>query len=262
MSITLTPFALGALCSGHSWEVADEGLLAQQIASVALGQSRHVERVLAGADVRPAPTIASSATAAIDMLTVLGDDPSHRDGWMFQVMSWIAAHRATPGGLIRAPQMRLADKGFDGFQLRIDNDNQTVTAAVIFEDKATSNPRATIRDQVWSEFSTIERGARDNIITSEVVALLQTQPALDPDRAIQNVVWSAVRQYRLSVTVGPAHRSDQRRRTLFRGYDTIAAGSVRRRHGEVFEIPNLRPWMAQLAARAITSIQATTQRDV
>ena len=52
----------------------------------------------------------------------------------------------------------LADKGFDGLQLLLDNENQVVAAAVIFEDKATSNPRATIRDRVWPEFSTIERG--------------------------------------------------------------------------------------------------------
>ena len=252
------------ICSGHSWEVADEGLLARRIASVALGQSRHVERVLAGAKLGPPPTIASAATAAIGMLTVAGDDPSHRDGWMFQVMSWIAAHRATPCGLIRAPQMQLAAKGFDGLQLRLSNDNQIVTAAVIFEDKATSHPRDTIRDQVWPEFSTIERGARDNILTAEVVALLQTRPDLDPERAIQNVIWGAGRHYRLSVTAGATHRSETGRRTLFRGYDAVAVGPVSRRCGEVFEIEilNLRPWMAQLAVRAIGSLRRMAAPDV
>ena len=158
--------------------------------------------------------------------------------------------------------MRLADKGFDGLQLRIDNNNQVVTAAVIFEDKATSRPRDTIRDEVWPEFSTIERGTRDNVITAEVVGLLETQPTLDPDRAIETVVWSAVREYRLSLTVGPAQRSEQRRRTLFGGYDAIAKGPVSRRHGEVFEVPNVRPWMAELAAKAIDSIRAMGTRDV
>ena len=172
MPIRLTPFTLGELCSGNSWEVTNEEVLARQIASVALGQSRHVERVLAGAGLGPLPDVPSAATAAIEMLTVDGVDSSHRDGWMFQVMSWIAAHRADPGGLIRAPQMQLAQKGFDGLQLRLDHDNQVVAAAVIFEDKATSNPRDTIRDQVWPEFSKLEHGKRDNLLTAEVVALL------------------------------------------------------------------------------------------
>lgn len=39
------------------------------------------------------------------MLTVAaGADPYHRDGWIFQVMSWIAAYRATPNSIIRPPQ--------------------------------------------------------------------------------------------------------------------------------------------------------------
>lgn len=255
MSIRLTPFTLGTICSGYSWEVADEELLAEQIAAVALGQSRHVERVLAGAQLGPPLNVASAVNAAIGMLTVAGTDPSHRDGWMFQVMSWIAAHRANPDGLIRAPQMQLAQKGFDGLQLRLDHDGQVVAAAVIFEDKATSNPRGTIRDQVWPEFLALESGNRDNLLTAEVVALLQTRPGLDPEPAIQNVIWRAVRHYRLSVTVDATHRGEQARQTLFRGYDTVAVGPVARRRGELFEIPDLRPWMAELAQRAIRFLE-------
>ena len=262
MPIRLTPFTLSGICSGYSWEVADEPLLAQQIASVAIGQSRHIARVLAGAQLGPPPTTASAATAAMEMLTAPDGDPMHRDGWMFQVMSWIAAHRATPGGLIRAPQMQLAAKGFDGLQLLLDNENEVVAAAVIFEDKATSNPRATIRDRVWPEFSTIERGARDNLLTAEVVALLRTQPDLDPERAIQEVIWGRVRHYRVSVTVDSTYRGDGERRTLFRGYDTIAVGAANRRRGEVFEITDLRPWMAGLAARAIALVRRMAVADV
>ena len=110
-------------------------------------------------------------------------------------------------------------------------------------DKATSNPRDTIRDQVWPEFSALERGEKDNLLTAEVVALLQTRPALDPERGIQNVIWRAGRHYRLSVTVDATNRGEQRRQRLFQGYDTVAVGPLSRRRGEVFEIPDLRPWM-------------------
>jgi hypothetical protein len=184
VAIRLTPFAVGDLCSGSSWQVDDLQLLASQVAAVAVGQSRHIERVLAGARLGPAPTRASAAVGAIAMLTVVGDDPSHRDGWIFQVISWIAAHRAAPGGLIRAPHMQLAHKGFDGLQLELSNDDgNLVTAAIIFEDKATANPRDTIRDEVWPEFADLETGARDNLLTAEVIALLQTRPAVNPEAA-------------------------------------------------------------------------------
>jgi hypothetical protein len=262
MAVILTPFQHGDLCHGWSWTITDEDELARQIAITALGQSRHVERILAGAQLGPPPTTASSAAAAMRMLTVPGNDPSHRDGWVFQVISWIAAHRATPGGLIRSPQMRLADKGFDGLQLELDTDNHVVTAAILFEDKATVNPRETIRSEVWPDFSKLESGDRDNILTAEVIALLKTQPSIDPDRAIRNVIWSATRQYRVSITIGATHANDEGREKLFRGYDTVAGGPVRRRRGEVFEIQHLREWMAQLAARAILTIVGLVERDV
>jgi hypothetical protein len=72
-------------------------------------------------------------TAAIRLLAVpAGSDPRHRDGWMFQTISWLAANRANPTAAIRAPHMILAHKGFDGLQIEIDVSSGLVTAAVIF----------------------------------------------------------------------------------------------------------------------------------
>jgi hypothetical protein len=242
--------------------VDDVDRLAAQVAAVAVGQSRHVERVIAGAQLGPPATQASTLTGAVALLTVVGGDPSHRDGWIFQVMSWLAAHKAVPGGLIRAPHMQLAHKGFDGLQLELDGDARTVSAAVIFEDKATSNPRDTIRDEVWPEFSDLEIGARDHLLTAEVIALLQTRPGVDPDAAIQNVIWKAVRSYRVSITVGATHGTDAGRRRLFRGYDTVAAGDLGRRRGNVLELQQLRVWMQQLADSAIRSARLMVPADV
>jgi hypothetical protein len=256
MSVTLTPFEHGNLFYGSTWTVEDEDALADQIARVALGQSRHVQKILAGANLGPPPTTANSAAGAISLLTVTGEDPWHRDGWIFQTMSWIAANRATPGGIIRSPHMILAHKGFDGLQLELDQDAATVVAAVIFEDKATDNPRDTIRNDVWPEFSKLEAGERENVLTAEVVALLQTQAGIDPDIAIQNIIWKEARHYRISITVGDIHANDAGRLRLFRDYDTIAAGAVKRRRGETFCIQDLRQWMNELAQKAIVAIEA------
>jgi hypothetical protein len=256
MSITLTPFEHGELCHGSTWTVEDEDALADQIARIALGQSRHVQKILAGANLGPAPTTTNAATGAITLLTVTGEDPWHRDGWIFQAMSWIAANRATPGGIIRSPHMILAHKGFDGLQLELDQETGAVVAAVIFEDKATDSPRDTIRDDVWPEFSKLEAGERENVLTAEVVALLQTQPGIDPDIAIQNIIWKEARCYRISITVGDTHANDAGRLRLFRDYDTIAAGAVKRRRGETFCIHDLRRWMNDLAQKAIVAVKA------
>lgn len=261
MSIALTPFAHGPLVFGHVWTVADQDELADQVAQVALGQSVHVERILAGAT--PALVRSSSAAqGALALLTADANDPSHRDGWLFQVMSWIAACRAAPTSLMRAPHMTHAQKGFDGLELVIDSASRRVTAAIIFEDKATVNPRDTMRDEVWPQVRALETGAKDNVLMSEVSTLLRTHPDLDPVAAVEQVVWKDVRRYRVSVTVSTTHATERGRKRLFKGYDAVAPGALDRRQGCTFEALHLRNWMGELAEKAKVAVRKRVQSSV
>jgi hypothetical protein len=212
MTIILTPFAHGDLCHGATWTIGDERWLAERIALVAVGQSLHVERVLAGANIGPPPVFATAVEYAIAALTLRdGAFPYHRDGWLLQVMSWLAAHTASPGGLISPPHMIQAHKGFDGLQLKLSGDGMTVSAAIVFEDKATDNPRDTIRDEVWPDIRDLEAGKRDNVLVADLNALLRTRPQINPDDVIRAIVWREVRHYRVSITVGDAHADDDGR---------------------------------------------------
>lgn len=171
MSIKLTPFNYNDLCFGHTWTIEDQSALAINIGGVALGQSWRVQQILAGAKLGPQPTSAAALAGAIELLSVSGADPWHRDGWMFQVMSWIAARTISPQGLIRPPHMIHAHKGFDGLELEVGADG-LVKAAIIFEDKATDSPRDVIRDEVWQDFKSFEKGKSENVLVAEVVTLL------------------------------------------------------------------------------------------
>jgi hypothetical protein len=263
MPIDLTPFQHGTLCFGNTWSVADESALALHVARVALGQDRHIQKILAGASLAAPPTTSRAAAAAIELLTVpAGEDPWHRDGWIFQVLSWIAAHRASPNSIIRAPQMILAQKGFDGLELLVDTPNGKIEGAVIFEDKATDKPRKTIQEKVWPEFAALESGQSENVLVSEVLGLLATRPHIDPDAAIEKVLWNQVRRYRISITVGDAHASERGRRRLFSGYDTIASGEAHRRRAETIYISNMRAWMQALAQQAIIAVQVEVKKYV
>jgi hypothetical protein len=152
--------------------------------------------------------------------------------------------------------MILAHKGFDGLQLEIDSSG-LVSAAIIFEDKATDHARKTITAEVWPEFRRMEAGDRENVLMAEVSALLQTNPALDADKAIENIIWKQVRRYRVSLTVSAKDATPKGRQKLFAGFDSVAAGSVDRRRAEIFEIDELRKWMAALAHKTIACIKAT-----
>jgi hypothetical protein len=131
---------------------------------------------------------------------------------------------------------------------------------VICEDKATTQPRRVITNDVWPEVRMLESGARDAEILSEVTTvLLAALGQADTEAALKDINWSSVRRYRVSVTASSIRRRVERRRALFKGFRTVAPGRCERRRGEMLIIDDLRPWMTQFArdvAREIRKLKA------
>jgi hypothetical protein len=257
MPIGLTTFSVQDEWEGCTWSIPSIDELANAIAIIAIGQARHVANILHTADLAPKPTTQNIVKGAVSLLSPSGGF-AHRDGWMFQVMSWLAAQLRVPGALMSTPHMKHADKGLDGLQVQIDG-NGTVVALVIFEDKATENPRATVRDSVWPEFLEFESGAEENNIAAKVVDLLATFAHEDPEQAVADIMWTQVRRYRVSIT--DTQSTDHSQAKLFKGYATTIPGGVERRRAEVFEVVNLRKWMDDLAALAIEKAKAFPTKD-
>lgn len=261
--LTINQIDHGELCHGWAWTVEDLDSLAESVARVALGQYRHVAKILAGAGVAGPKASPDHVAAAIKLLTVNlaeGEDPWHRDGWLFQTISWIAAHQLARGAVTRPPHILKAHKGFDGMQLELTEDGKSVTAVVVFEDKATDNARATIRDDVWPGIAALEAGERVTELTQETSAMLEAQlgidPQLDIDSAIANILWKDARRYRVSITIGATHVTNRARARLFRGFDEVAPGDVERRRAETLYLPDLRKWMEAFAQRAMVKLNA------
>ncbi len=254
MTLTLTATDHDDLCHGWSWEIVDENQLVEDVARVALGQYRHVSKILVGLNSRPMPTSAEHVADAVAKLTVAEDGtPWHRDGWLFQTISWIAAHHNKGTAVIRAPHIRKADHGFDGIQLELSDDGASISALVVFEDKATTSPRATILKDVWPDLVKMEAGERITELTHEAAALLETQlgafAAIDIDRAVGQILWNEARRYRVSITVDNALAATDARAALFAGYDNKVGGVVARRRAETIVIPDMRAWMGAFAER-------------
>lgn len=261
MPLTLTPIDHDNLCHGWRWDIADEADLARKVAMVALGQYRHVAQILAEIDKKPPPTHENAAAAAIKLLTVYdGADPWHRDGWVFQTISWIAAHLTEKGVVARAPHAIEAHKGFDGMQLRLDKKGKSVTAVIIFEDKATESPRETVRTDVWKGIRALEKGERMPELIHEVTTVLEAQqrifPGLDVDEAIETILWEEVRHYRVSITTSSTHAKDAARKRLFKGFDMVAPGEVARRRADTIHFDDLRDWMDEFCKATIAQIEA------
>lgn len=261
MTLTLAPIDHGELCHGWGWTIEDEDILAERVARIALGQYRHVAKILSGAGVLGPTANAEQASAAIKQLTLAeGDDPWHRDGWLFQTISWIAAQQQPSASLTRMPHIRKADKGFDGMQLELNESGTAVIAVVVFEDKATERSRGTIHDDVWPGIAALEKGERLNELSQEVSGLLDARAAADPefdlDTAIANTLWSDARRYRVSITIGDTHNHAKARARLFQGFEKSAPGDVIRRRADTIYLPAMRPWMESFAKRVIVKITA------
>lgn len=255
MPIKLTPRSHDPLAHGWDWQVSDRKALAKLIALVALGQARHVNRIFAAATVA-SPLSVGGWDAAIKLVTVeKGAEPWHRDGWLFQVISWVAALKAAPMAPTSTPHLIHAQKGFDGVQLELDAAGG-ISAVVIFEDKATDNPRDTVRDDVWPEFTRFEQGEYANVLVAEVTGLLEKLPGIDVDEVIRRVIWKDARSFRVSITVGDTHSTVSGYRRLFKDYDATVLGPVKRRRAETFYVADLRPWMEGLALEVVAHINA------
>lgn len=254
MTIILTPIAHGDLCHGARWSVQDLDVLAERVARVALGQYRHVAQILEGLTTAAPRTDAELAEDAKSKLVVAQNgDPWQRDGWLFQIISWIAANQElTDRAVLAPPHIFHAHKGFDGMQLEIAADGVSVAAVVIFEDKATANPRDTIRDEVWPAIVEMEAGKRMTELSHIATGVLEAQqrlfPALDVDQAVDRIVWQQMRRYRVSITTGATHSSDNARQRLFGGYDVSAAGGVTRRNAGTMHFDDLRDWMDKFSS--------------
>lgn len=254
MSITLTPISHGDLCHGARWAVDDINVLAERVARVALGQYRHVAQILSGLNALQPKAAASFVEDAKNKLQVAENgDPWHRDGWLFQIISWITASQNTPPGtVLRPPHIFKAHKGFDGMQLVVDASDKSITAVVIFEDKATTNPRKTIRDEVWPAIVLLEKGERITELAHEATGLIEahqhTFQDINVDEAIDRIVWQEARRYRVSITTAGTHYEDADRKRLFKGYDTTVGETVVRRCAETMHLDDLRDWMEKFAA--------------
>jgi hypothetical protein len=229
------------------------------VARIAVGQYRHVAKILLGEGATATAVTQSAKADAIGLLTLKRDEePWHRDGWLFQAISWIAAHN-TSGVAIRAPHLIKAHKGFDGLKLELSAAGEVI-AVIIFEDKATEHPRKTIRKDVWPGIAKLEQGERTNELCQEVSSLLEAQlktfPQLNVDAAVQQIVWKEARRYRIAITVDKPHLTAAMRNGLFKDYDTYAPGDMARRGAETMCLPDLRPWMQTFADKVIAKIKA------
>lgn len=250
------------LCYGWSWDIHDEDMLAEYVAHIALAQDDHIAKIIDDFRESKPTAVRGLKRSAIKKLTLGAEEnPSRRDGWIFQMISWIAAKQKFPKAITKFPHIGLAETGFDGMQIELSKDKTKITSVVIFEDKATTNPRKMIRESVWSWMESIERRERDDQVAAGISVMIRTQAEQDPNFNISEAINDALGsdnplRYRVSVMFEKAINSSHQRARWFKGYDEKAPGDINRRQANSMHCPELRNWMNIFACRVIQKIQA------
>lgn len=258
--VEITPVNGGNACRGWSWKITDQDKLAEMVARIAIGQYRHMEKILSGRRALSLPATDSQKRGAINMMTVgSGKQPYHRDGWIFQAISWIVAHFEVPTSVIAKPHSQPADKGPDGLQIKLTDDGRSIAEIVIFEDKATSNARDTVQNKVFPEILKIENGDRDHELTTEICGVIDSTRKSLPDanyeEQIGHILLANKHCYRISIATNSTTSAQDNHESLFETFEEIAAGDISRRRANTVYYQDLRQWMNLFSDMVIEKIK-------
>lgn len=180
---------------------------------------------------------------------------AHRDGLLFQHISWLAARLQFPTAEATAPHVRQADKGFDGFLLEHDTEGAGLSKVILCEDKASTDPRALVTSQIWPEIRAILAGDKDREIGAAVSALLSNLPPEKREQVIAATVWSRAKHFRVALAAGDDQLKNDSYAHLFDGFDDEVPGDVAVRLGEVMPMPEVRAYLQALADKIIARLE-------
>jgi len=241
-----------------NWTHIKPDTIVNFIAILLLGRTAHVRKLQEGSETQDPNYTDAQINKAISRVSfpgVASNDNKiiHRDGWLFQFISWIVSLEGfPPDALVGAPQSRPADKGFDGLIIKMGV--STIEYIIICEDKATENPRSTVTEDVWPEFTDYEMGDRDNELTADMTTLLRQQNELDPDKLTRASDWFKEKRYRASVTTSKKNLPPKVH--TFAGYEDVIGGHNGRRLANLFVHEDMRAYFNELSDQVADKLES------
>lgn len=266
------------VCVLTQWSVNQHDVLVDALAWLYLRKPLHSFRIMQRLEPGTVGLFGNAKQGAIDLLRCdssdIADDlqsadadiresakkkydvrVSHRDGLLFQHISWIAARLQYPTAEATPPHVRKADKGFDGVLVDVDIANIQLSRVVLCEDKASISPRGLVTASIWPDIKSIIAGNRDIEVLDAITPLLSSLQEEDRELAISRLVWERARHFRVALTAGEDQVKDGAYNHLFDGFDDNAGGEVTARLAEVMPMKDVRKYLDDLAAEVVAKIQ-------
>jgi hypothetical protein len=245
------------LAVDYEFEIADEDLLASYVGELLLGNHYYVKNIIDSLSTEMPESPDQSIDAILRELAN-ANPPEKRDGWLFQMISWLVLGVRHTGQsyYTQQPHGAPAHHGLDGMGIVLKPD-RTLDKIIICEDKFAQNPRNKIQQQVWPEFKKIEAGEKDHVLVATISMILGQMDAGSVLASVRNNIYDTVyRVYRVGANRLAAHNSDEGRKGLFLGYDEKVPGDLRRRTGATIYFPDHSSWMDSFYAKVVAYLNS------
>jgi hypothetical protein len=263
MPFSYTAFDCLPLLIDNEIEIPNEKLLSEYVGQLILGHYVHV-RTIIFALTSPKPSVNKSALDfAIKKLDGKGKTSKQiekRDGWIFQMISWLALvnEKKSLDFYCQAPHDAPAKHGLDGIAVILGK-TRKIENIIITEDKCTAGNQRTLIPKILTEFGQFEKGENDNKLVTCISSILDNLDSGKILAANQNNIYKPeLRQYRIGMNRAAAHQSKKDRSALFKGFDESVRGATpHRRFASTFYHDDIRSWMEQFSKQIISYLQST-----
>ncbi|MBN2596747.1 MAG: hypothetical protein JXR82_08205 [Marinifilaceae bacterium] len=245
------------------YEIINKDLLANYVGELLLGHHLHICRIINSLSSILPIHPNDSIEQVIQKIITTPDEK--RDGWLFQMISWIVLTERNKGEkyFSNYPHFAPAQHGIDGLAIVLDNDDN-LSRIIITEDKCTTSPRGKITQQVFPEFEEFEKGKKNNALVSIISSLIGQIDMGNLLESIQNDIFdNNYRHYRIGITRESCHNSIEGRMQLFKNYDKYIAGAnVVRRTGASIYLEDMRKWMKDFSIKVIDYLESKKDTNV
>lgn len=259
MPLSLIDFPALPECGGKQWSVIDYDLLVSLVATVLIGRAKHAEAVLLGTHRAPAVVpIALKSQLRSQLETPHGPLTYHRDGLLFEIISWIAARvSAEAKDVISTPHLKSTQQGLDTIKITFDDTTRKVERVIIYEQKCSEQARNQFRSKVVPAFIDWKTHKRDNQLIQAVVALVErfNLTPEEHEHLYDHLVRVHPLAFQAALTVTPTPFESDKCIELFNGYSSVAP-DVTDRMGDTFPLLDVRAWFAHFAKQVWTKIEA------
>ena len=248
-------------CEGERWCVNGEERLAETLALIAIAQQLHAAKIVR--ELLPADPLFKNINvfkAARKRISRVGKNQKaieQRDGLLFESISWIAALKTTSkNALLTPPHLSSTTQGIDGLILELGN-APLIERATIREDKCSQSPRKIFQAQILKTFDSHHKGERAPELVASAAELLDKIVG-DSSQAVaaaEAVLDLGLRRYRAALTIEAKDDSHDKRKNIFKGFDSLSGINQKQRLAAVFVVNgSLRTYFEDLSQRVIAVI--------